>query len=157
MKILFVEDEQSKAKQIIEHLKTIKENLEIEIKKSLMSGIRCIQKEQYDVILLDMSLPLYDLGEDVEEINEFEAFAGIDFLEELARIKYNGKVIVITAFDTIEDDDKKLSLNQLNDQMKKDYSEIYIGSIHYNSSSLEWKFKLEIILEEVIENENIDS
>lgn len=143
MKILFVEDEISKQKQIIAHLNNMFKNYQVSVEKSLMSGINRIHKENFDLVLLDMSLPLYDLCEDVYEINEFEAFAGIDLLEELNRIQFLGKVIVITAFDVIEDSEKKLNLQQLDEQMKRDYFNIYIGSIHYNSSSLEWKKELD--------------
>ncbi|MEQ8154884.1 MAG: response regulator [Clostridiaceae bacterium] len=152
MKILFVEDELSKEKMISEHLSIFKKNLQIEIEKSLMSGIRRIQNENFDIILLDMSLPLYDLSGDADEINEFEAFAGIDLLEELSRIRFEGKVIVITAFDIIKDDEKRLSLQQLDEQMRRDYSSIYVGSIHYNSSSLEWRNELDKMLLGVIDN-----
>lgn len=146
MKVLFIEDEQSKERQIFEFMNSFNSNIEITTEKSLMSGIRKIQTEFFDLILLDMSLPLYDLGSDIDEINEFEAFAGIDILEEMFRIDYSGKVIVITAFDIIEDDSKKLSLEQLDRQMKKDYPRLYEGCIHYNSSSLEWKRELEIMI-----------
>lgn len=146
MKLLFIEDEQSKERQIFEFIKSLDINLDIFIEKSLMSGIRRIQTEIYNLVLLDMSLPLYDLGSDIDENNEFEAFAGIDILEEMFRIDYLGRVIVITAFDIIEDDSKKLSLEQLDLQMKKDYPTLYLGCIHYNSSSLEWKHKLELII-----------
>ncbi len=150
MKILFIEDEIIKEKQISEYLNSSFEDITIMIEKSLMAGIKRIQKEKYDIILLDMSLPLYDFSGDIEEINEFEAFAGIDLLDEMARINYSCKVIVITAFDVIEDDEKKLSLQQIDDQMTRDYPQIYIGSIHYNSSSLEWKIELNKILAGVI-------
>ena len=47
--------------------------------------------------------------------------------------------MVITAFDVIEDDTKKIQLKQLDQQMKANYTDIYLGCIHYDQSSLEWK------------------
>lgn len=149
MKVLFIEDEQTKEKYICDLLRDFDNKVDITVEKSLMSGISRIQKESFDITLLDMSLPLYDIGSNIDEINEFEAFAGIDILEEMFRIDYTGKVIVITAFDIIEDDTKRLSLEQLNIQMKNDYPGLYMGCIHYNSSSLEWKRELEVKIREV--------
>ena len=38
-------------------------------------------------------------------------------------------------FDVIEDDTKKINLEQLDDQMKENYSNYYLGCIHYDESS----------------------
>ena len=49
----------------------------------------------------------------------------------------------------IEDDTKKINLEQLDDQMKENYSNYYLGCIHYDESSLEWKTELENYLKNI--------
>ena len=142
MKFLFVEDEIVKQKEILEYLNEELLQNEVEVAHSLMGGMLALKKSEFEMVLLDMSLPLYDLNGEDEGINEFEAFGGIEILDEIERKELSVKVLVITAFDVIEDDTKKIHLEQLNQQMRENYSNIYLGCIHYDQSSLEWKSEL---------------
>lgn len=139
MKILYVEDEESKIKQVI---KCIKENFPeylVEVKNSYTSAIIALNEVKYDLVLLDMSLPLYDNDFfDEDEINEFETFAGIDILEEMKRVNNFTNVIVITAFDILGNDGYSVTLEQLNEKMIDNYAPFYKGIIYYNILSLEW-------------------
>lgn len=96
-KVLFVEDEVNKAREIRDFLKKNYSNLELQEEKSFQGAINKIRENYFDFILLDMSLPLSNDGSD------FETFAGIDILEELVRIDSKCFVIVITAFDILTD------------------------------------------------------
>ena len=139
MKILFIEDEIVKQNDILKYLNEELLQRDIEVVHSLMGGMLALGKSAYEMVLLDMSLPLYDLNGEDEGINEFEAFGGIEILDEIQRKELSVKVLVITAFDVIEDDTKKIQLKQLDQQMKANYTDIYLGCIHYDQSSLEWK------------------
>lgn len=142
MKILFIEDEIVKQNDILKYLKEELSQKEVKVAHSLMGGMLALRNCEYEMVLLDMSLPLYDLNGEDEGINEFEAFGGIEILDEIERKELYVKVLVITAFDVIEDDTKKIHLGQLDQQMKENYSNIYLGCIHYDQSSLEWKSEL---------------
>lgn len=151
MKILFIEDEKNKAEQIISLLKGTIKDVNIVERNSYTSGILEIRKQQYDFILLDMSLPLYDVSnDDINDQNDFETFAGIDILDEIKRIKVKCKVIVITAFDMLGDGDNQVNLDQLNKKMQEDYSGVYQGVIHYNVTSFEWRKMLLAHIQEMI-------
>lgn len=143
MKVLFVEDENVKQNNILNYLKEELGIENISIVNSLMRGMLALKNDEFDMILLDMSLPLYDINGEDEEMNEFEAFGGIEILDEIDRKELCVKVLVITAFDVIEDDTKKINLEQLDEQMRENYSKYYLGCIHYDESSLEWKTELE--------------
>lgn len=142
MKILFIEDEIVKQNDILTYLNEELQQKEVEIVQSLMGGMLALRRCDYELVLLDMSLPLYDIDGEDEEINEFEAFGGIEILDEIERKELPLKVLVITAFDVIEDDTKKIHLKQLDRQMEENYSDFYLGCIHYDQSSLEWKTEL---------------
>jgi Response regulator containing a CheY-like receiver domain and an HTH DNA-binding domain len=148
MKILFVEDENIKRRDIMNYLSTDLNINDIDVVHSLMGGMLALKKKNYKMVLLDMSLPLYDINGEDEEINEFEAFGGIEILDEIERKELDVKVLVITAFDVIEDDTKKIRLDQLDNQMKENYARFYLGCIHYDQSSLEWKYELKKYLKE---------
>lgn len=147
MNILYIEDEIAKAKQVVDYVKSISENIKIVEKRSYTSGVLEIRSHPYDCLLLDMSLPLYDIGNlENSDQNEFETFAGLDILEEIIRINIKVKVIVITAFDILGENDDRINLEQLDDKMRSEYSDVYLGSIHYNISSLEWRKQLSAYL-----------
>ena len=148
MKILFVEDENIKRRDIMNYLSTDLNINDIDVVHSLMGGMLALKKKNYKMVLLDMSLPLYDINGEDEEINEFEAFGGIEILDEIERKELDVKVLVITAFDVIEDDTKKIRLDQLDNQMKENYARFYLVCIHYDQSSLEWKYELKKYLKE---------
>lgn len=145
MEILYVEDEKNKARQVIQVIKENIPTVNILLRNSYNAALMEIARENnLDLILLDMSLPLYDISKamEYEEDNDFETFAGIDLLEELARINSKKKVIIITAFDVLGEDENRINLEQLDEKMKKEYSDNYRGIIYYNASSLEWCHKL---------------
>ena len=142
MKILFIEDENVKQNDILKYLNEELMQHDVEVVHSLMGGMLALRKCDYEMVLLDMSLPLYDINGEDEGGNEFEAFGGIEILDEIERKELSIKVLVITAFDVIEDDTKKIHLEQLDEQMMDNYSEFYLGCIHYDQSSLEWKSEL---------------
>lgn len=146
MDVLYVEDEEVKAKEV---LAALNERCNVDFRKSLSGGLCAIQEKQYDLVLLDMSLPLYDYDSEDEDENDFETFAGIDILEELIRKSRNDKVVIITAFDILGEGETEITMPQLNENLKEEYKEIYLGLIYYDSSSLEWRRSLQRILEEL--------
>lgn len=140
MSILLIEDEPSKEKNIITFLGELLPDVKVDIKRSITSGKIEIRKKNYDHILLDMSLPLFD-NDDMNYMdeNEFETFGGISVLDEIDRLDKICKVIVITAFDILGEGDDKIDLPQINKQLKIEYPKIFVGTVFYNTSSLEWK------------------
>jgi|GEM_PF-1145817 response regulator receiver domain protein (cheY-like) len=142
MEVLFIEDENVKQCSIVSYLKKDLGIKNVSVAQSLMGGILALKNTEFKMVLLDMSLPLYDVNGEDEDLNEFEAFGGIELLDEIDRKELPVKVLVITAFDVIEDDTKKINLEQLDEQMKEKFPRYYLGCIHYDESSLEWKADL---------------
>ena len=83
-------------------------------------------------------------------------------MEELVRIDSKCFVIVITAFDILTDINTNTSVRlvDLDNDMYDDYSDIYLGAIQYNISSVQWKELLSANIESVRHggyNENFNS
>lgn len=142
MRILLIEDESNKAKQVTECINKIDEDMDLSSCKSYSSALVNLNQYSYDLIILDMSLPLYDVDCEPQDTNEFDTFAGLEILSELKRKKQMVKVIVFTAFDILGENDNKMSLFELDEQIQENFPELYLGCIHYNTSSLEWKTEL---------------
>ncbi|HRR76027.1 MAG TPA: response regulator [Ruminococcus sp.] len=139
MNILVVEDEENKAKRILSFLHTTMEDNIVDMAKSYMSALIKLANNKYDYIILDMSLPLND-DNYVQE--DFNTFAGLEILDELKRKQREERVVVFTAFDILGENEKRISLPELDERMKMKYSENYIGCVHYNALSLEWQAEI---------------
>lgn len=146
MKILYVEDEQIKANQVMSFLETLN-YYEIKLVKSYISALKELHNNNYNLLLLDMSLPLHDSTLFYED--DFETYAGLDILDEIERIGLDIKVIIITAFDVLGEGNEKKTLDQLNEEISNDFSDIYLGIVYYNSSTLEWNSKLKKLLDAI--------
>ena len=94
-------------------------------------------------------MPLYDYNSGDEDENDFETFAGIDILEELARKERCDKVAIITAFDILGEGENEITMSQLDKKLQREYDEVYLGLIYYDFSSLEWRRNLQKLLEEL--------
>jgi CheY-like chemotaxis protein len=145
MKLLLIEDDQHKSNQIIHFINESINEKSIELKRSYQSGLRELLTRDFDLVLLDMQLPNFDIkpGEDGYK---FRKLAGIDILRELTRKKRDCKVVVITQFETFGEGEFYIDLANLKQMMKAEFSAIYIETIFYSPDNSLWqKELLEII------------
>ena len=149
MNILLVEDELSKEQNVLQFLREEYPSADVTVGRSITSGIIELRKQEFDFVLLDMSLPLYD-NDDMSyaDDNEFETFGGKSVLDELDRRELKSKTIVITAFDILGEGMYQIALSQVGAQLKEDYPDNFVGSVFYNASSVEWKKSLKELLTE---------
>jgi len=135
LKVLFIEDNPQKLKQVSDFLKQQYSNIELTIRKSYNSGLReLIKNDSYKLILLDMSLPNYDI-EPGESGGDFEKFAGKFLLSEMYRRDIITKVLIITMYLNYVDEEFSLEL--------KDNFPNYLGVVYYNVKEPDgWKNEL---------------
>jgi len=156
MTILIIEDEISKERRIVNFLREAFPIEKLEVKHSVMSGEDAMQDHQFDLVLLDMSLPLYDHDDNNvqrNDSNEFDTFGGLVILDEMDRCNSPSKVIVITAFDILGEGRHRIDLQGLNKQMKIDYGNMVLDTVFYDSSSVRWRERIRTI---ILENWNDD-
>ena len=90
MRILIVEDERGKENNIINFIRDTFGNALVEVRHSVTTGIIAIRQNDFDYVLLDMSLPLFDFDDmKYSEGNEFETFGGNAVLDEIDRLEKN--------------------------------------------------------------------
>ena len=94
----------------------MKDNYECHIteKKSYKSGLKELinNGEDYDFILMDMSMPNFDISEEEPDGGSHESFAGRDLLEQMKLREIESKVFIITQLDTFGESVNKLSLTE---------------------------------------------
>lgn len=139
MKGLLIEDDPIKARKILSFIEDNFSNYNLLHRKSYQSGIKQIFNENFDFILLDMSIPTYD-----QDHGNFSGkprnFGGRDILKEMKRNKKHSQVLVVTQYN--EFDSGSLSIKELDAQLAKKYVDLYKGYIYYKSGQTDWEVNL---------------
>ena len=104
MNILIVEDNHSKLKHVKLFVKQIYPSASIHDALSYTAGLRRIYGENWDLLLLDMSLPVYDIGQQ-ETGGDKKSIAGKEIMKRMVYRKKMIPTIVITQFDTFGEDE----------------------------------------------------
>ena len=139
MKILFIEDNPQKLKQVLSYIESNHADCSVEIRKSYNSGLReLISNNEYSLILLDMSLPNYDIVPG-ESGGDFEKYAGKFILNEMYRRDIGTNVLVLTMYPNYVDE-------EFTNELKDNFSN-YLGVIYYNVKEPDgWKNELTAVL-----------
>ncbi len=146
--MLVVEDDENKRTRILEFLAENWSSAEVRTAASLMSGVRAVKERAPDVVLLDMTLPNYDL-KDGELSGGMHAFGGVEFLKQMKRLKYEGHVIVLTQFETFGQPPNVKDLPVLDREMKEAFAPMYTGAVYYHASLEDWTVQLMARLDEL--------
>ncbi|SMO94784.1 response regulator [Fodinibius sediminis] len=141
LKIILVEDDQKKIDDIKGFLDESFGYSDLTIRQSYQSGLRELLTNQFNFLLLDMSIPTWD-KEPNKSSGDFQKFGGYTILQELDRKNKMIPVALISMFDEFGESDRSVTLRQIDSMLNDEYSEYYHGAIYYSSSQSDWKEKL---------------
>ena len=129
MKILLIEDEASKRAAISKHIVEIlgPEAVVVE-RESLRSGLKeVISEENYDLILLDMSMPGFDVSSSEPIGGEPESFAGQEIMAQMKLRGINTPVAVVTQYKAFAKG--TVGLDELVIRFHGDYKDFFVAII----------------------------
>jgi DNA-binding NarL/FixJ family response regulator len=140
MKILFIEDHPLKQAQINNFVVEKFSDCQIESKNSYISGLKELIKNHsnYDVLLLDISMPNYDISSE-DSGGDWMPLAGKNILKEMYLRDIPTKAIVVTMHGSFDDGTK---ITELDSELKKEFSDNYIGYVFYSQLNEDWKDKI---------------
>jgi CheY-like chemotaxis protein len=138
MRVLVIEDDEIKRNQVVEFLRETFSTVELGTTRSLQSGLRSILTGGLDLIILDMSLPTFDIGAD-ESGGRPHAFGGREILRQMGRRGIQVPVIVLTQFDKFGVGADGMTLDALMAELERDHAGTYVGTVYYNVSREGWK------------------
>jgi len=150
-KILLVEDDEDKREQIISYIKNNFSTCCLQEVRSYNSALKAIRNDFFDLILLDMTIPTFDITTN-EHGGRSQAFGGELILSEMSRKSICSKVIVITQFDLFGEGEEEISLKGLNQRLVNQFKETYLGAIQYSISYNGWQDLLKNKIESLIKN-----
>ena len=147
-KIILIEDDSKKIDDIKEYVTKYLGCKNFTVKESYQSGIREILQNDYDLLLLDMSIPTFDKTP-MESGGPYEKFGGYKILREIIRKNRPVKTILITMFDDFGESDLSITLSQIDQSFKQEFSNIYLGSVFYHARENKWQEDLKTIIQEI--------
>lgn len=147
MKILFIEDHPYKLGQVLDFLSETFHDAQVEVRNSYNSGLRELitNSSNYDLLLLDISMPNYDISPE-ENGGDFLPLAGKLILKEMYLREISTKAIVVTMHGSFDDGTK---LAELDNKLKAEFSDNYVGHVYFSAVSTEWKKPLENIIKQI--------
>lgn len=141
MKYLMIEDDEDKARTVQDFIRTEYPGSIGSVAKSLNSGLRALigHRGSVDFVLMDMSMPNYDVTPEEPSGGPPESFAGKELLAQMKLRGIATPVIVITMFDKFGEASGKISLERLTQDLSREYGDIYKGFVYYNAAQEGWK------------------
>lgn len=136
--ILLIEDDQKKIEDIKHFMQSNFQTANVKIHESYQSGLKELIKGDFDLLLLDMSLPTWKQDE-YEAVDSFEKFGGYKIMKEMQRKKKVTKTILITMFDDFGESDASITLGQIDSMLRESFNGFYLGAVFYNSNQSNWK------------------
>ena len=150
MKVLIVEDDQNKIQQIADQVNVrLGETARIVQCRSFQSGIAAAVEDNPDLVVLDMSMPTFDITP-TEQGGRMRPYAGRDMMREISRRRLNRKVIIVTQFETFPLKGEVISLSELTEQLAKAFPEIFVATVYYSASELTWRRELDKAIEKAL-------
>ncbi|MEG8267969.1 response regulator [Acinetobacter baumannii] len=116
----------------------------LEFAYSVNSALDKIEAEVPDLLILDMSLPTFDVNlEENESGGNPQGFGGIEVLKNLKIDRIVCKTLIITGYEAFsKKNSKPIDINTIKSDLLLKYSEYIIDVLHFNSTYDTWKIKL---------------
>lgn len=141
MRVLLIEDDEFKAADISRAIEDLDRLAIIERAASVTSALRCITDQQFDVLVLDMSLPTFDLSGP----GGGGSPQGQGGVEVLRLAKWLGKdipVVVVTQYPDIEIDGRETPLADAAARLSTRFETDVRSCISYEFDSDAWRYEL---------------
>ena len=138
MKYLLVEDDENKRKHVCSAIREADAEATVVEVKSLRSGQDALRTAQWDLVILDMSIPAFDITRD-ETGGRAQGLGGRDLLRQMQRLGIESPVVVLTQYDQFGDGLNSMTLDELNALLTREHGAGYLGAIVYNVMYDQWR------------------
>ena len=140
-KILLIEDDENKRTSVLNVLRRSLRDSLFETVHSVRKAIDALDRQPFDLIVADMSLPTFDI-QVRERGGTPRPFGGIEVFDHLDRIESSTPVIVVTSYPVLTDGKKSLSFHDLETQLKRDFPKNFSGLVYFDSAYANWEHEL---------------
>lgn len=149
IRCLVADDEQHKVDKLCEFLAREFSMATVEVSRSVKSTMRALAGSEFSVVLLDMSLPTFDVGPG-EGGGRPQGFGGVEVLRFLAHRKIVVPVIIVTQYEAFPNDNTVVDLAQLIRRLQEQHPERPIEGVYFAPLSQSWHSPLRNAVERAI-------
>lgn len=121
LNILIIEDEENKATSIKNYILSVESNVSLELARNQIDALTILEKKKFDLVLLDMCLPLRD-GEELKISGGENILDELDMNESYIRPSL---IIALTQFDNLQE------------EVRNKFPEL--GAIKYSNEQTDWQ------------------
>ncbi|WP_261138514.1 response regulator [Serratia quinivorans] len=150
MNILIADDSNQKQIIIREFISTEYPSAEITQTYSFSSTINKINSHEYRILLLDMTMPTYEVEEKSKPDNKMRTLAGKDVITKMAYRKKLIPTIIVTQFDVFGRHNHLSSIKDIAEELIHTYPDIVKGYVLFDLQSESWKKDLKVHIEKIL-------
>jgi hypothetical protein len=151
--LLLVEDDEQKLDQIRLFLGESFPEYELSVQRSFQSGLKAISENPPTLLLLDMTLTTFDIGQD-EEGGRPRPYGGREILEHMEEGGIAVQCIVVTQYSAFGTTSNKMTLADLDHELSTLFPGIYRGTVYYHAATESWKGTLRDMILRVVSGES---
>lgn len=144
MKLLLVEDDEHKMNDIISYINTLEKNIIVETARSVESGVQAAVDNRYDLVLLDMTIPNFDITEKSDGGKSYKN-GGEIIVKELIDEEVAFRCAVITQYETFNNE----TIDQISQRIRQLCGDDYLGYVKYSTNTESWRQGLKELIEHV--------
>jgi len=133
MNVLIIEDDQTKLNDLEVAIRSFPGAAIIAKCASYSSGLRALNEAAIDVVILDMTIPLYDEA-GLAGVGRKVQFGGELVLQEMIEEGMSAKVVVVSQHDYFADFVDEINLAKLGERLREKFGEKIVDTILYDSS-----------------------
>lgn len=145
MRTLIIEDNHSKLKNLKGFFKKNYADYNVHDALSYTAGLRRLYNEDWDLLILDMTLPVYDVNPQ-DSGGDKKSVAGKEIMKRMLNKKIVIPTIIVTQFDTFGENE--ITIESLNEEFKDTMSSIWKGTVNYEKQT--WMVDLKEIIDNIV-------
>ena len=144
MKILLVEDDEHKRNDVAGCLLSLKYDISVDYGYSVESGVQKAVDNNYDLLLLDMTIPNFDQSNGSSGGRSFKK-GGELIVEELLDEEVDFRCAVITQYETFNNE----TIDEISNRLSLICGNKYFGYVMYSTMNEDWKNELKNLIQNV--------
>lgn len=144
-KVLLVEDNEHKRDRVLAYLAEVLPAFTVSQARSYASGCQMVESEEFDLVLMDISLPTYDKA-GREGGGRFRSNGGREIARKIVRRGVLTPIVFLTQYEAFSDRGTSLSLEELRGLLAQECGANFRGLVYFDSSKSAWKSELDKLI-----------
>jgi CheY-like chemotaxis protein len=104
--------------------------------RSAKAAFTLLSQGNPDLVILDMSLPTFDIGPN-ESGGRPQVFGGVEVLREMERREIVVPVVIVTQYEVFGEE--RVGIKELTNRLREEHGDIFVDLVYYETASEMWK------------------